>query len=192
MQTRVMLVDETPERAEWIQAALAEAGCEVVALDGLANLYQEVTDREPDVVIIEAGSGRRDILEHLAHRRGRFPRPVLLFSHDNAPEAMRQAVRAGVSAYAAQDLSAQTIRSIIAVAVAQFEEYEALQQRLASSESKLADQKLLEQAKCLLMERHAISEKNAYGLLRSAAMERSVKLTEVARIVLKARAATPL
>ena len=35
------------------------------------------------------------------------------------------------------------------------------------------------------MERHAITEKDAYGLLRKAAMDRSVKLADVARIMLR-------
>lgn len=188
MTTRVLLVDETPDRAERAREALCQAGCEVIAADGVSDLYQQVSDLQPDVVIIEAGSGRRDILEHLAHRPGRYPRPVLLFSHDNAPEAMRKAVRAGISAYAAQDLSAEAIRSIIAVAVAQFEEYEALQQRLAGAESRLADQKLLERAKCLLMERHAISEKDAHGLIRKASMDNSISMADVARTLIRARA----
>ena len=110
------------------------------------DLYQRVVSLEPDAVIIEAGSGRADILEHLAQRRDRYPRPVLLFTETNAPDLMRQAARVGVSAHAVHDLSAEAVRAIIDVAIAQFEEFRGLQRRLASTQSKLEEQKLLERA----------------------------------------------
>jgi len=186
MRTKVMLVDETRERVEWIRQALEQAGFEVVStIQGMDDLYQQVVDLEPDVVIVEACSGKRDVLEHLGNRHQRYPKPVIMLTGGNDPEIVRTAAQAGVSAYAVQGLSADGVRSIIDVAISQFKEYQQLQARVDTAEAGLSDRKHLERAKGLLMERHHISENDAYHLLRKAAMERNSKVADVARALLK-------
>ena len=53
--------------------------------------------------------------------------------------------------------------------------------RLAKAESELADRKLIDRAKRLLMDRRRISEQEAYAILRKRAMDQGEKLVEVAR-----------
>lgn len=187
LPTKVMLVDNETDRAQWLRDALLDAGFNVVAtIQGLDDLYQQVLDLEPDVVIVEATSGKRDILEHLANHHQRCPRPIVMLADEHDAEAIREAASAGVSAYAVAGVSAAGVKSIIDVAVAQFEAYCRLERRLATAENRLDDQKLIERAKCLMMERHAISERDAYGLLRKAAMDRSKKVREIAAAYLRA------
>ncbi|MCC5809843.1 MAG: ANTAR domain-containing protein [Ectothiorhodospiraceae bacterium] len=185
MTTRVMLVDDRRDRARWLKAALDESGYEVVkTVHDMDDLYQLVLDLEPDVVIIEATSGKRDTLEHLGHQHRRYPKPVVMLSEHDDPELLNTAMQAGISAYVVQGLSPQGVRSIINMAITQFNEYQELQHKLARAETRLEDQKLVERAKCMLMEKHQLSEQDAYHLLRKAAMDHSTRITDIARRLL--------
>jgi two-component system, response regulator / RNA-binding antiterminator len=190
MSTKVMLVDERAARADWLGEALLEAGFLVVAkVDAGEDLYQRVLDLKPDVVIIDSRSGRRDILEGMCSRAQRYPRPVVLFTEHNHRPLLDAATRAGISAYVVDGLSAQGVQSIINVAINQFQQFEELRHRLADAQTRLADQRMLERAKCLLLERQGLSENQAYQVLRRAAMDTSRPLAQVARTLLKAHGA---
>jgi response regulator NasT len=81
-------------------------------------------------------------------------------------------------------LSKERIKSIIDVAVARFEDFQRLRGELADATSALAERKLVERAKGLLMKTHGLDEQDAYSLLRKTAMDRKQTLVEVARELL--------
>ncbi len=186
MSTRVMLVDDHSDRASWLRTALHEAGFEVIALvQGMDDLHQCVLDHEPDVVIIESDSAKRDVLESICTRSNKYPKPVVLLSEHNDQKVLRTAQRAGISAYVVGGLSVAGVHSIINVAIAQFEQFQALRQQLAHTEQELVRQRLLERAKLLLMEQEGLSESMAYHQLRKAAMDSGKPIAEAARALLK-------
>ncbi len=58
-----------------------------------------------------------------------------------------------------------------------------MRRRLAKAEGELAERKLIDREKRLLMERRKMSEHEAYAMLRKRAMDQGVKLVEIARQV---------
>lgn len=184
---RVLVVDESAERGEALRAALRHAGCEVTASLSLPfALLQAIESLQPDVIVIEIHSPSRNLLEHLAQVTQHAPRPIVMFAADDSPAAMRVATRAGVSAYVVDGLDRKSIKAIVDAAVARFEEFQALRARLAEANLKLSERKVVEKAKGLLMKRRGIDEDAAYAALRKMAMDRSLKLAEVARSVIEA------
>lgn len=175
---RVLVVDESPERAELLREALGRAGHEVIAsLTSPVALLKTIDELAPDVIVIDTESPSRDVLEHLVVMSQHTPRPVVMFASDATQETIREVVRAGVSAYVVDGLSQERIKSIIDVAVARFESFERLR-------IELAERKVVERAKGLLMKAHGLDEESAYALLRKTAMDRKLKLAEVARELL--------
>ena len=175
---RVLVVDESPERAEVLREGLTQAGYEVTAsLSSPVALLRTIDRLQPDVIVIDTDSPSRDVLEHLVVMSQHTPRPVVMFASDATPETIRAVVRAGVSAYVVDGLSKERIKSIIDVAVARFEDFQRLR-------AELAERKVVERAKGLLMKMHGLDEEGAYGLLRKTAMDRKMKLAEVARELL--------
>src|SRR6267142_2372649 len=77
------------------------------------------------VLIVDESPGRA-VLEHVVMISRDEPRPIVMFSTDDAPETIRDAVRAGVSAYVVDGLDAARVKSIVEVAVARFDEYQRL------------------------------------------------------------------
>jgi response regulator NasT len=62
--------------------------------------------------------------------------------------------------------------------------YEATRKELASTRARLAERKLIEKAKGIVMEQRKVSEDQAYSALRKMAMDQGLPLAEVARRVL--------
>jgi response regulator NasT len=114
------------------------------------------------------------------------PRPVVMFASDGTPETIRAATRAGVSAYVVDGLDEKRIKAIVDVAVARFDELQDLRGQLAQANSKLAERKLIERAKGLLMKSRGLDEEAAYAALRKAAMDRSLKVAEIAQRIVDA------
>jgi len=185
MSLRVMLVDRDPERAELLEQALTEAGHRVIArIKDDASLASEVAKREPDVIIIDMEAPGRDTLEQMREINRDVPKPIILFSDERDPAYIRQAVQAGVSAYVVDGLSQERVMPIVEVAVARFREFQSLRQELEDTKTKLADRKIIEKAKGVLMRKRQMDEDQAYQFLRKTAMSRNLKLTEVARVLI--------
>ena len=179
-----MIVDEVVERAEVLQQALENAGYDVIAyVSSTLDLHRQVAARQPDIVIIDTDSPDRDTLENICVVSRDEPRPVVMFTHDGDSEKIRAATLAGVSAYVVDGMAAERIGPIIDAAVARFEQFHALKRELDEIEEKLADRKVIERAKGLLMKSRNLSEEEAYRALRKQAMQTNSRLATVAQQV---------
>jgi response regulator NasT len=184
---RVLVVDESPEQAELLRDGLRQAGYEVAAsLSSPLALLEAIEEQSPDVIVIDTESPSRDVLEHLVMMTQHTPRPVVMFASDAAPETIREATRAGVSAYIVDGLDKNRIKAIVEAAVARFEELQDLRSQLAEANLKLSERKLIDRAKGLLMKRRGLDEESAYAMLRKTAMDRKLKLVEVAQRLIDA------
>lgn len=178
---RVMIVDETVERAEVLQQALTHAGYEVIAyVPSTLDLHRQVSALQPDIIIVDTDSPDRDTLESLCVVSRDEPRPVVMFTHDGNSEKIRAATLAGVSAYVVDGMSGERIGPIIEAAVARFEQFHALKREFDDIEEKLADRKVIERAKGILMQSRNLSEEDAYRALRKQAMQSNARLAAVA------------
>jgi len=186
MTMRVLIVDESPERTAVLREGLERAGYEVAAaLAAPIELLRAVEELKPEVIIIDTESPSRDVLEHVVMISRDEPRPIVMFSSDDAPDTIRDAVRAGVSAYVVDGLDAVRIKSIVEVAVARFDEHQRLRAELVEANLKLSERKLVERAKGILVKSRGMGEDEAYRMLRRMAMDRGKRLGEIAQQVIE-------
>jgi len=177
----VLVIDESRSRAGEICSGLALAGYQVAAiLAGSERLTAEVEKLQPDVILIDTESPSRDTLENLAVMNQDMPRPVVIFTHDDDQAAIRDAVKAGVSAYIVDGLDPKRIKPIVEVARARFEDTQAMRRELGELSKKLSDRKLVDKAKGVLMKARGLDEDGAYHAIRKLAMERSQPMAQVA------------
>lgn len=182
---RVLLVDRRSARLSTLRAVIADAGYDVVdVVSDEADLYDAMERLAPDAVIVGADSPSRDVLEDVATLGERYPKPLLMLSSQDDRRLMAEASAAGISAYVMEGLSPALVRSLVDVAVRQFQQVETLRRELAETRETLADRQVINRAKCLLMEREAMSEQQAYARLRKTAMDHSLPLAEIARRVM--------
>ncbi len=180
------------ERSRSLRIGLLESGFNLVAtLPPDVFLTERLAQLQPDMVIVDAESDARDALEHVVMATREAPRPIVMFTNDSDTSHVRDAVAAGVTAYVVAGLSPERIRPILDVALARFQHEQALHQALAETRSELdelsaelKDRKLIDRAKGLLMQRQGLNEADAYAKLRKTAMDKGLKLAEVAQRML--------
>ena len=78
------------------------------------------------------------------------------------------------------------VRPILEAAIASFDQYRQLQLELDRTLSELADRKLIERAKGIVMKQRGIDEPAAYRLMRKTAMNQNQRLVELAKSILAA------
>lgn len=177
----VLLVDDRVERRAAVLDQLESAHCRVVAAIGPEDdLLRTVRRHTPDVVIIDIDSPSRDTLESLRCVQSSLPHPMVMFSQDDQGQTIRSAVEAGVCAYIVDGISAKRVRPILEAAMARFARYRDLESELQRARSQLADRKLIERAKGILMSQRGVDEQAAYQLMRKAAMDRNRKVADIA------------
>lgn len=173
------------QRSTTLRIGLLESGYDIVAsLPPDAYLAERIAQLQPDLIIVDSESDARDVLEHIVIATRDERRPIVLFTEDDSPAAMEAAVEAGVSAYIVAGLRAERVRSVLEVALARFRREQKLLGELADTRQKLAERKCIERAKGLLMARQKLSEEEAYGRLRSMAMNKNMRLAEIAQRIL--------
>lgn len=170
------------ERSRSLRIGLLESGYNIVAvLPADTFLPERLAQIAPDMIIVDAESQARDTLEHVVMATRDERRPIVLFTNDEDTSQVGAAIAAGVSAYVVAGLAAERIRPVLEVALARFRHEEAMRRELADARTQLSARKTIDRAKGILMARHQLSEGEAYSRLRKTAMDRGMKLADVAQ-----------
>ena len=178
-------IDAQAQRNAALRIGLLESGYDIVAaLPADIFLPERIGQIQPALIIIDSESDARDVLEHLVIATRDEPRPIVLFTDDPAPSSVDAALAAGVSAYIVDGLQAERVKPVLDVALARFRREQKLLDELSDTRRQLADRKLIERAKGVLMAKNRLSEEQAYQRLRSMAMNKKLKLVEIAQRVL--------
>jgi response regulator NasT len=168
-----------------LRIGLLESGYDIVAsLPADIFLAERIAQIQPDMIVIDSESDARDVLEHIVIATRDEPRPIVLFTDDQDPSSVDAAIEAGVSAYIVAGLQAERVKPVLDVALARFRRERRLLGELSDTRRQLAERKLVERAKGLLMAKSGCNEDEAYRKLRSMAMNRKLKLAEVAQRIL--------
>lgn len=179
------MIDEDRGRAALLEQALRDQGYAVLArLDNTDHLAHRVDELKPDMIIIDLESPDRDVLENMALLNESSPRPVVMFAEQGDQHTIEKAIRSGVSAYVVDGLEHHRIKAILDVAAARFREFQALRAELQQARTELADRKLVEKAKGLVMKHNRCSEEQAFKAMRNMAMDQQKPLNEIARNII--------
>ncbi|MBH2033756.1 MAG: ANTAR domain-containing protein [Pseudomonadales bacterium] len=182
---RILLINDTPKKVGRLRAALIEAGFDVIDESGLIiDLPARVEAVRPDVILIDSDSPGRDVMEQVCLVTRDQPRPIVMFTDEQNPDVMRQAIQSGVSAYIVEGIQAQRLKPILDVAMVRFESDQALRAQLYARDQQMAERKRVELAKGMLMKMKNCNEEEAYTLMRRQAMSRQQKLIQVAEQII--------
>jgi two-component system, response regulator / RNA-binding antiterminator len=170
------------ERSRLLRIGLLENGYNIVAVLPVdVFLPDRLAQIAPDMIIVDAESQARDTLEHVVMATRDARRPIVLFTEDEDTSHVPAAIAAGVTAYVVAGLATDRVKPVLDVAMARFQHEEGLRRELADARTELSDRKLIDRAKGLLISRHGLSEEEAYARLRKTAMDKGLKLADVAQ-----------
>ena len=154
------------------------------------TLQAEVERWNPGLILIAADDAARDVVEQICVNSQFRERPIVVFTEDDDPLAMRAAMQARVSAYVVAGMQPRRLRSVIDVALERFKQdqiqiaqIDVARRATQTEQGEQARKRTVARAKALLR-RRGMSEPDAYAALRTQAMRDRCSLAEVAERVL--------
>lgn len=183
----IIVVEKDRERALMIVDGLREAGeFDITVIAEETGLARRIADRNPDLVLIDAGNPSRDVLEDLTLATAPTQRPVAMFVDRSDGPLTKAAIEAGMSAYVVDGLRPERLKPILDAAIARFHMVQKMRVELAETRRALEERKLIDRAKGILMRARGIGEEEAYSLLRKAAMDQGKKVVDLAQALVMA------
>jgi response regulator NasT len=147
-----------------------------------------IGETKPDLAILDIKMPGMDGIE-VARRVVADGVPVLILTAFSQRNLVEEARDAGVAAYLVKPFQSAEIVPAIEVALARFTEHQAIEEEAASGgpasiEDKLETRRMVDKAKAALMDGHDMSEMDAFAFIQRTAMDRRVRMQQVAHEVL--------
>ena len=175
---RVLIANERRDRLELLAQVVAGLGHEVIAREIEVTEVGAVTAREqPDVALVGLGESSEHALQLISEIVHEAASPVIAILHAGDPAYVHEAAKRGVFAYII-DGAPDELQSAIDITLQRFAEYQSLQ-------GAFGRRALIEQAKGILMARHATTADRAFEMLRDHSQHNSRKLSDVAAAVVE-------
>ena len=175
---RVLIANERADRLERVAMIVAGLGHEVIARELEVTEVGQVTREErPDVALVGLGASSEHALELIKRIVHEAACPVITLLEARDSDFVHEAAKRGVFAYIT-DTSPEDLESAIDIVLHRFAEYHNL-------EGAFGRRAVIEQAKGILMARHAISQEKAFEMLRTHSQHNGRKLVDVAEAIVE-------
>jgi AmiR/NasT family two-component response regulator len=182
---RIAVADDEADMRDFFERMLPLCGHEVVSIaETGSELVEHCRSLEPDLVITDIKMPDMDGIEASSIISSERPVPVILVSAYHDAELIERAEADHVLAYLVKPIGQADLAPAIAVATRRFQELQALRKETGELKQALADRKVIEQAKGVLMKVTGIDEKDAFRRLQELAADQNQKLIEAAHAVL--------
>jgi AmiR/NasT family two-component response regulator len=188
---RVLIADEDEDALHHLAAVLEQLGHEVTPyVVSVSEAIELIATEDPDLAIVVVHQDDEHALALIAETVEYASGPVIAQTRDGDVEFVARAAEHGISAWI-ESASPQVVQGAIEVALRRYEETSRLQLKVDQLESALERRALIERAKGILMERHAVDERHAFDLMRDHARAQSRRVVDVARTVTEGHALLP-
>ncbi|MGB0096561.1 MAG: ANTAR domain-containing protein [Solirubrobacteraceae bacterium] len=173
---RVLIANERKDRLALVAPIVVALGHQVIAREIDVQDVGAVTARErPDIALVGLGHSSQHALELIDKIVREAACPVIILIHTRNPKFVKEASKRGVFAHIS-DADVEDWQSSIDIVLRRFAEYHDL-------EGAFGRRALIERAKGILMERHAIDEQSAYNMLREHSRINNRKLLDLATAI---------
>lgn len=181
---RVLLADAGQRRSPVIRLELIRLRCQLVDVLDLVAEPQALGDAlqrlSPQLLLVDCVQPGDALLAQLAQAQQQAPHAVLLVAEQMGPAQMRAALQAGVGTLQLAGLPPQHLGALLQLTLARFEHDQAQLRDLRQAQTQLAERKLVERARGILMREQGLDEDAAFQRLRQLAMDGGQTLAAVA------------
>jgi response regulator NasT len=177
---RVLVADEDKPALDGIAAILRDLGHDVVArATSPAGVSAAIAEDDPHVAMVKLHSDDDHALELIEELIDGGGCPVVALLDTEDPGFVARAAQRGIIAYA-QPVDEESVRSSLEIAVRRHAELSELGDAVDELEDAIARRARIERAKGILMERHGISDQEAFEMLRAEARSSNRRVYDVA------------
>jgi two-component system, response regulator PdtaR len=183
--TRVVVAEDEAIIRMDLRELLQEEGYEVVAECGRGDeAVSLVREFRPDVALLDIKMPGLDGISAARQISGERLSAVVLVTAFSQRELIEEASDAGVHGYVVKPFERHDLTPAIEVALARFKAEAALSEQVVDARERLETRKVLDRAKGMLMDRHTLSEQDAFDFIQKKAMATRRSMREVAEDVL--------
>jgi response regulator NasT len=187
MPTRIVIAEDDSVIRMDLKEELQRQGYLVVgdAGDGQSavNLAREL---RPNLVVMDIKMPEMDGISAAEILTREKLAPVVLLTAYSDEELIERARNAGVVHYVTKPWRASDLKPAIEIALSRFQEFRSMETKVRDLEDHLATRKVVEKAKGVLMEKHGISEQEAFRRIQKASMNNRKSMKDVAEAILLA------
>ncbi|MBM4353051.1 MAG: response regulator [Deltaproteobacteria bacterium] len=163
-----------------LKLILEEAGHTVYAAEDGQTALDLAESRTPDIAILDIRMPRMDGMETARRLYDRSPLPILFLTAYGERELVEKAARLPIQGYLVKPLREAELFAMIEVALGRFEEQARTARVAADANAALSEQRTIQRAKGLIMQREGVSELEAHQRLERQARSERRPLLEVA------------
>jgi len=187
MTIRILIAEDNDLVSLTLEEQLKGLGYDVV---GLARSGSEAVDLarrlQPDLIIMDFRMPEMNGAETAKRIQTLQPMPVIMLTAYADQDTIHKAEEAGILSYLVKPVDEHDLPPAINIALARFNDIQALNSRVSKLEESLEARKLVERAKGILMYRLRLNEREAYERLRQRAREKRTKMKDIAQSIIEA------
>ncbi len=186
---RVLVAEDDPLIALGLCERLRSLGHEPIgpAADG-AQAVELARESLPDLYLFDVEMPSLDGLQAATQLADEgLRRPVVVVTGVEDPGLIERAIGSGVGAYLTKPVDTRELQAAIELTAARHAEFQELETEVDRAQQALADRKVVERAKGLLMSALGLSEPDAFRRLQLTARERNLRLADVASRIVEQR-----
>jgi response regulator NasT len=187
--TKILIAEDEAIIRMDLKEMLEEDGYTVVAeaSDG-RQAIDLAREHKPDLCILDIKMPGMDGIRAAEVVTRERLSAVLILTAFSQRDLAAQAAQAGAMAYLVKPFQKSDLMPAIEVALQRYREVSELEGAVGELSDKLEERKLVERAKGMLMEQ-GLTEAEAYRLIQRAAMDRGLKMNDVAQLIIDGRLA---
>lgn len=184
---RIAIADDEVDMREYLQKFLPVLGHSVVsAAKSGKELVAHCNQHHPDLVITDIKMPDMDGIDAAVEIYRQNPVPVILVSAYHDPKLIERAESDHILAYLVKPIKQADLEPAIGLAMRRFAQFQSLRKEATDLRQALADRKIIERAKGVLMKRAGLEEQDAFRRLQKLASEKNRKLVDIASMIVTA------
>ncbi|MDP1419555.1 response regulator [Peribacillus simplex] len=185
MVKRILVVEDESIVLLDITIMLKDAGFDVVGHARNGEKAIELAHAlQPDLVLMDIKMPKMNGLKASDVISNTFQIPVLLLTAFSQREYIDEAKRANIVGYLVKPITEANLIPAVEIALLQAANTKKYQERNAQLDETLANRKVIEKAKGIIMKRKNVTEEIAYNKLRRLSMDKQLSMETVARLII--------
>lgn len=182
---RVLVVDDHEPSRKTLVNTLAQNGYEIAGEGASGNTAVALTTTTaPDIVLMAVGLPDVDGIQAARNIMCAKPVPIVLITSHYDATTVARATKSGAMGYLIKPLRNGELTPAIELAISRFKDLVFLQEENETLKENLEARKVIERAKGILMEQKALTEEQAYSLIKKASMNMRKPMIDVAEAII--------
>jgi two-component system, response regulator PdtaR len=184
---RVLIIDDHEPSRKTLVTTLTQSGYKIAGEGGSGETAVALTTTtSPDIVLLAVGLAGIDGIKAAGNIMQADPVPIILITSHYDLATVQRATKSGAMGYLIKPLRNGELTPAIELAISRFKDFVCLLEQNETLKENLEARKVIERAKGMLMEQRALSEEQAYSLLKKSSMNMRKPMVDVAEAVILA------